>query len=171
MKARAPLLVAVLLIASASSYASGCSKSGSEESPLDAGSDVGASRVDASATVDGSSGGAVGALDGAPSTTLPPLPTLGNVVATEDDDSVSITFDPFPGGVDYRVYPLPADGDISVGADGHVTVKDAIYRCAGNRESASPNIEDAGNTGSWVTTEVEGDTIGGYPRAVCDATI
>jgi hypothetical protein len=113
----------------------------------------------------------VGQLDGAPPTKLPPLPALSGVVVTENDDSASIVFDPYPGAVDYRVYPLPADQDVDVGADGHVTVRDALYRCAGNRESPFPNVEDAGNTGAWVTTKVDGDTVGGYPRTMADATI
>ena len=50
-----------------------------------------------------------------PATALPPLPALTNVVATEREDSVGIDFDPVDDAVDYRVYPLPADGDIAVG--------------------------------------------------------
>ncbi len=82
---------------------------------------------------DGGSG--VGALDAAPQTALPPLPALTNVVATERDDSVGIDFDPVDDAVDYRVYPLPADGDVTANADGSVTVKNAIYRCAGLRQT------------------------------------
>jgi hypothetical protein len=115
-------------------------------------------------------GGVVGAIDGGVVTKLPPLPSLTNVVATENDDSASITFDPVEGALDYRVYPLPADGDISVASDGHVTVHNGTYRCSGDRESPSPNVEDAGNTGAWVTTKV-GDTVGGYPRTMADATL
>ncbi len=113
----------------------------------------------------------IGALDGGVKTALPPLPPLTNVVATENDDSVSITFDPVEGALDYRVYPLPADGDISVASDGHVTVHNGTYRCAGDRESPSPNVEDAGNTGAWVTTKVDGETVGGYLRTMADATL
>lgn len=113
----------------------------------------------------------VGQTDAPPSTTLPPLPTLTNVVATQNDDSASVTFDPFPGALDYRIYPLPSNDDITVDADGQVTVRNAIYRCAGDRESPFPNIEDGGSPGSWVTTEVVNDTIGGYLRTMADATL
>ena len=80
-------------------------------------------------------GGIVGQLDGAPPTALPPLPALTNVVVTERDDSVGIDFDPVDTAVDYRVYPLPSDSDVTANADGSVTVKNAIYRCAGLRQT------------------------------------
>ena len=113
----------------------------------------------------------VGSIDGGLQTKLPPLPPLTHVVATENDDSASITFDPVEGALDYRVYPLPADGDIAVASDGHVTVHNGTYRCAGDRESPSPNVEDAGNTGAWVTTKVDGEAVGGYLRTQADATL
>ena len=65
---------------------------------------------------------------------LPDLPELTNVVATMREDSVGIDFDPFPGAVDYRVYPLPSAGDITNNADGSLTIKNAIYRCSGLRQ-------------------------------------
>jgi len=112
---------------------------------------------------------AVGPLDGAPATTLPPLPPLTNVVATQDDDSASITFDPVNGALDYRVYPLPSDSDITVDSDGGVVIHNAIYRCAGDRETPPPNVEDAGGV-AFITTEVEQE-VGGYPRTMANATL
>ncbi len=108
-----------------------CGSSGSHESAPEGGAAEGGSS--GGPVADG--GSAVGALDGSPQTTLPPLPTLTNVVATERDDSVGIDFDPVDDAVDYRVYPLPADGDIAKNADGSFTVKNAIYRCAGVRQT------------------------------------
>src|SRR5271155_5179469 len=70
----------------------------------------------------------VGQLDAAPPTNLPPLPKLTNVTATEREDSVGIDFDPVDTAVDYRVYPLPNDSDVTTNADGSVTVKNAVYR-------------------------------------------
>ena len=70
-----------------------------------------------------------------PPTKLPPLPPLTNVVATEREDSVGIDFDPVDGAVDYRVYPLPSDKDITIRSDGTTTVANAIYRCAGLRQT------------------------------------
>jgi hypothetical protein len=76
-----------------------------------------------------------GQLDASPPTALPPLPSLINVVATAREDSVGIDFDPVDDAVDYRVYPLPNDGDVTANADGSVTIKNAIYRCAGLRQT------------------------------------
>jgi hypothetical protein len=98
-------------------------------------------------------GGEVGQLDGGlQNTGLPQLPELTNVVATEREDSVGIDFDPFDDAIDYRVYPLPSPGDITVNADGSLTIKNAIYRCAGlrqtydlpNNTSNNLNAPDAG---------------------------
>jgi hypothetical protein len=113
--------------------------------------------------------GPVGPVGGV-TTKLPPLPTLSNVQGVEDDDSASITFDPFDGALDYRVYPLPGDGDINLGADGAITIHNATYRCAGNRETPTPNIEATVSAGAWVTTKVT-DTIGGYARTMDGATL
>ena len=53
---------------------------------------------------------------------MPPLPVLTNVVATAREDSVGIEFDPVDDAVDYRVYPLPKDGDVTTNADGAVVI-------------------------------------------------
>jgi hypothetical protein len=79
--------------------------------------------------------GVVGQLEGGVATKLPTLPQLTNVTATLREDSVGIDFDPLDGAIDYRVYPLPSDGDITVNANGSVTVHNAIYRCAGLRQT------------------------------------
>ena len=89
-----------------------------------------------------------------PSTRLPPLPALTNVVAVQREDSAGIEFDPVEGAVDYRVYPLPADGDVSVGADGSVRVANAIYRCAGLRQTFDlANSLDARDRGLVVASQ------------------
>jgi hypothetical protein len=75
------------------------------------------------------------ALDTPPSTVLPSLPALTNVVAVSREDSVGIDFDPVEGGADYRVYPLPKDSDVTINADHSLTIAHAIYRCAGLRQT------------------------------------
>jgi hypothetical protein len=77
----------------------------------------------------------VGQLDGAPDTSLAPLPVMTNVTVVEREDSVGIDFDPVAGAVDYRVYPLPQDSDVTNNSDGSLTIKNAIYRCAGLRQT------------------------------------
>jgi hypothetical protein len=101
------------------------------------------------------------------------LPWMTNVVALEREDSVGIDFDPVDNAVDYRVYPLPSDGDITANSDGSVTVKNAIYRCAGLRQTNDvPNgiqnnltSPDAGqayinNQYSWAVSVPDTPTLG-----------
>jgi hypothetical protein len=84
----------------------------------------------------GPGGTTVGQVDGGvPDSGLPPLPPLTNVVGTVREDSVGIDFDPVDGAVDYRVYTLPSPGDIAANADGSLTIRNAVYRCAGLRQT------------------------------------
>jgi hypothetical protein len=122
----------------------------------------------------GSDGGSTGVtqLDGGVTTKLPPLPALANLLATPNDDSASITFGPVDGALDYRVYPLPSDGDITVASDGSVVVKNGTYRCAGNRETTVPVIDSAAQIPSdAIRTEVDQQMVGNYMRTLANATI
>ncbi|HXN33872.1 MAG TPA: hypothetical protein VN894_18510, partial [Polyangiaceae bacterium] len=74
-------------------------------------------------------------VDAAVGANVGPLPPLTNVAATEREDSVGIDFDPIDNAVDYRVYPLPNPSDVTTNTDGSLTIKNAIYRCAGLRQS------------------------------------
>jgi hypothetical protein len=97
---------------------------------------------------------------------------MTNVLAKENDDSAEITFDPVEGALDYRVYPLPADGDINVASDGHVVIHNATYRCAGNRETATPKIDNGPDpNGSGIHTLVDQQKVGGYLRTMANATL
>ena len=114
----------------------------------------------------------VGQLDGGVATKLPPLTTMTGVAAVPNDDSVSITFDPIEGALDYRVYPLPADDDITLSSDGNVAVRNGTYRCAGNRETTIPNTDDAGGIPSdYTQTQVNNQMVGGYTRSLSSATL
>src|SRR5262249_44794150 len=122
----------------------------------------------------GSGGTATGAtcggspqVGGAPvATTLPALPELTNVTACVNTDALNVSFDPIAGAQDYRIYPLPQDGDITLAADGTVVVKNAIYRCAGTREALymlldQPTVNDGAAGGATI---LNGD-IEGFTRA------
>jgi hypothetical protein len=115
---------------------------------------------------------AVGPAASDPTTTLPSVPHIGNVVAVLGDDSASITFDPVEGALDYRVYELPADSDIAVGSGGAVTIKNATYRCAGTRESPPTYADnEAAIGGEAIHTQVDGQMVGGYMRTLAGATL
>jgi len=106
---------------------------------------------------------------GVSSAGLPSLPELTNVVATEREDSVGIDFDPVEGAVDYRVYPLPNASDVTVNSDGSLTIQNAVYRCAGQRESYDlPNNVDTSASGC-VGYQYDGGLSFG-PNAQCPWT-
>jgi hypothetical protein len=82
---------------------------------------------------------------------------------------VGIDFDPVDDAVDYRVYPLPPDGDVMDDGDGGVVVRNAVYRCAGSRETFDlQNNLNAGDTSllrtrgqfSWNATVSDNPTLG-----------
>lgn len=75
---------------------------------------------------------------------LPPLPGMSNVSVRAGDHVMTISFDPVEGARDYRVYAVPAAGDVLVdGADPTrlVGVRGATYRCAGTHEAPVVNTD------------------------------
>lgn len=136
-----------------------------------------------------SAGGTAGASDGSEGsgagdgsgtgdvdTDLPPLPELTNVRVRIVGDAANLTFDPVDEALDYRVYPLPADGDLVIGEDGSIVVTDAIYRCAGDR-AALYMLEDVVSPDPGWNDNAAGGTsilarpIVGYTRAPADAEL
>jgi hypothetical protein len=114
----------------------------------------------------------VGQLESPPATKLPTLPPLSNVYALQGDDGASIGFEPVDGALDYRVYALPADGDIKLGDAGAVVINNATYRCAGDREAPPTYIDnDPVLGGGAIHAQVDDQTVGGYKRSVADATL
>ena len=109
---------------------------------------------------------------GTPDTTLPPLPHLAGVQADVTGDSVSIGVWPLDDAVDYRVYALPENQDISLGQDGKVTVKNAVYRCAGKRQVPPVAVDDMMPlTSGYMKTLVDGQDVNGYVRTLAEATL
>jgi hypothetical protein len=105
-------------------------------------------------------------------TALPALPAIANVVAKTVDDDVNLTFDPVDGARDYRVYILPDDKDITSDATGHITVKNAIYRCAGDRQAPPTTMDGASQVQSGaIKTLVDGQSVDGVMRTMADATL
>ena len=98
--------------------------------------------------------GGVPHVDGEPDdsvdTDLPPVPRMVNVKAQVIGDNVSITFDPIDGAVDYRVYELPADSDISSDGDGFVTIDRVVggqHRTVADPSACKVTLEKNGTTG------------------------
>ncbi|HVY25553.1 MAG TPA: hypothetical protein VHB79_03350 [Polyangiaceae bacterium] len=105
-------------------------------------------------------------------TALPPVARLPNVTATAIGDSVSISVEPVEGAKDYRVYVLPDDADVMPGADGAVTVKNAIYRCAGDRQSPRVSVDaEMARQSESFRTFVDGQEVEGYKRSLDEATL
>ncbi len=73
---------------------------------------------------------------------LPALPELSHVSALVRGHSARVTFDPYPGAVDYRVYVMPQASDVMTNADGSFAgVNNGTYRCAGYRVSADAEVD------------------------------
>jgi hypothetical protein len=101
-------------------------------------------------------GGASSDVEGEPTeTALPRAPKLTNVVPAVRGDSVGIDFDPVDDAVDYRVYPLPGDADVTTDMDGSVVVRNAIYRCAGHRQTFDLQNSLNANDTSLLRTRAE----------------
>lgn len=143
----------------------GCSKSGSSGNPKTSGPpDPGIPTVP-------------GEPDTSVQTALPAVPALINVSAITTGDSTLIKYDPVDGAKDYRVYVLPADEDITALDDGHVTVQNAIYRCAGDRQTPpllpddAPSITERTNYYDKFRSKVDGSDVEGYKRTLNEATL
>jgi hypothetical protein len=136
-----------------------------------------AARPSAAAIVDDPASGPIppavaAAPDTSVATSLPKLPRLDNVVAQIAGDGVNLTVEPFDGARDYRVYALPSDGDVSVAPDGQVTVRNAIYRCAGTRQTPPATMDSAQQVqGGAIKTLVDGQKVRGYTRTSAEATL
>lgn len=110
------------------------------------------------------------------STALPKLPELTNVRVCTNGGTANVTFDALDPARDYRIYPLPADQDITVAGDGSVVVKNAIYRCSGHREALYMLVDKPPSVDGWNDNRAGGTTIlngdvEGYMRAEADATL
>jgi len=98
---------------------------------------------------------------------LPELPRIDNVVPTIRGDNAIIDFSPVLGAMDYRVYTLPAEGDVLVGQNGEVSVKNAVYRCGG----ALPREDRATNAMKPFFERSLASEIHGYTRTEADALL
>jgi hypothetical protein len=102
---------------------------------------------------------------------LPEKPCMVNVAVKVSGNAANISFDPVDGAADYRVYELPADGDVTADGD-NLTVKNALYRCAGTRQAPPVAMDGAEQLpGGAIWTRVDDQTVGGYRRSLEEATL
>jgi len=97
---------------------------------------------------------------------LPDAYALPNVKGVIEGSNVRISFDPQGDAKDYRVYALPAAGDVKGGA-----VKGAVYRCAGNAEVPVPAFEDAKIPENPGVRTRAASKVKGVDRVAADATL
>jgi hypothetical protein len=70
------------------------------------------------------------------------------------------------------VYVLPSNDDIMPLADGGLTVKNAVYRCAGNRQVPAATVDAAPQVPSGlIRTLVDNQDVQGYKRSLAEATL
>jgi hypothetical protein len=148
-------IVAALVAISCSSTATTFGPAGRDGGPpstVEAGSVPAGGDGAVSAVGGDAAASTVGQVDGGvPDSGLPPLPPLANVVGVLREDSVGIDFDPVDEAVDYRVYPLPNPGEVTANPDGSLTIRNAVYRCAGVRQTYDlENNLNAGQAGLFL---------------------
>lgn len=96
---------------------------------------------------------------------LPVAAALENVTATVDGSNVRVSIAPRVDAADYRIYPLPAPGEVEGDA-----VRDAVYRCSGSSEVPTVAREDVEDGFPGIRTRVDSD-VEGFRRTESDATL
>jgi hypothetical protein len=105
-----------------------------------------------------------------PGNGLPALPRIDNVRVAQRGDTAIIDFEPVEGALDYRIYPMPKPEDVLIGEKGEVVVKNAIYRCGGDRPFKSRE-NDPGAGFDASLTAGNGNVIHDFVRKPEDAIL
>ena len=101
---------------------------------------------------------------------LPELPRIDNVRVTQRGDTAIVEFEPVANARDYRIYAMPKTEDVLVGQNGEVAVKNAIYRCAGDRPFTARK-DDHGAHYDASLTAGNGNMTADYVRNPADAVL
>lgn len=112
-------------------------------------------------------GACLGSTDGG----LPVLPKIDNVHVTQHGDTTIVEFEPVAGALDYRIYPMPAPGDVLVGQNGELGVKNAIYRCAGDHPFQKRADDQGALYDASFTGGANGNLINNYIRSEADSIL
>jgi hypothetical protein len=102
---------------------------------------------------------------------LPELPRIDNVRVTQRGDTAVIEFEPVAAALDYRIYPLPKPEDVLVGENGELAVKNAVYRCAGDRPFQARKDDTGSLYEASLTGGVSGNLIHDFIRDPADAVL
>jgi hypothetical protein len=91
------------------------------------------------------------------------LPKLRNVRATVRTDNASVSFDPFGGARDYRIYPVGPDGK---------ALPDPIYRCGGGRGGPAVPLDEPAHRNELGAFDVYvNHDVDGFQRTTAQATL
>jgi hypothetical protein len=104
---------------------------------------------------------------------LPTLPPVTGIKLTVRGDTALVDFDAMAGALDYRIYPYPNKDDVLVGAAGEQTIKNAIYRCAGDMPLGRREDDVAGGFDLSLAMDQSAPNISlaGYRRTLADAVL
>ncbi len=104
---------------------------------------------------------------------LPALPPVTGVSLTIRGDTALVDFDAMAGARDYRIYPYPNKDDVLVGAAGEQTIRNAIYRCAGDMPLVKREDDVAGGFDLSLAMDQSAPNISlaGYRRTLADAVL
>ena len=104
---------------------------------------------------------------------LPPLPPIDGVRLTIRGDTALVDFDATANARDYRIYPYPNVGDVLVGPAGEVTIRNAIYRCAGDAPlgKREDDVASGFDFSLGMETATPDVSLAGYRRRAADAVL
>ncbi|MBX7098530.1 MAG: hypothetical protein K1X89_12535 [Myxococcaceae bacterium] len=157
--------------------ASGGGQAGAGGGQGSTGGGQGASGGGAAGGTASSGGGAAGGGTGVVITAVPcdgddaGIALLQDVAAVVRNDSAEITFEPVDGARDYRVYLQPSAADVLTSDAGVLVVRNATYRCAGDRAAPASTLENNAQVQSGAVKTQLTQSISGYTRSTQEATL
>jgi hypothetical protein len=102
---------------------------------------------------------------------LPDLPRINNLRVIQRGDTTIVEFEPVQGARDYRIYTLPKPEDVLVGANGELAIKNAIYRCGGDRPFQARKDDEGFAYDASFTGGQNGNLIHDYLRSEADKVL
>ncbi len=104
-------------------------------------------------------------------TGLPAAPALVNLAAAMHGDTAHLSFEPVSGALDYRVFVAPQTTDLAAQADGGVGIRNATYRCSGDREAPTVPTDGEPQVGGGAVLTYVAHRVAGFARSAADAIL